>query len=225
MAESHEEQFERISGIVQQSILKGYPNPTREGCPGDAAVREVASRSELKEDALWQHITHCSPCYAEFLRIKEEIRAGAERHRATTRRRLLTAGGVLLTTGLAAVVVRERENRVKVIEVDLQNFENYRGVGDGTTPSNHSSIGLPRGRIHLVLLLLHGSATGTYRVQLWSDPASLPLISKNVDSISSGGRERLETDLDVRLTRGDYTLGIRNDGREAWRYVPVHVMN
>lgn len=74
MAETPEQKYERLRLAVQEAILRDYPNPERKGCPDSARVREVAWRDELIKDAVWQHITHCSPCYAEFLEFKEEWR-------------------------------------------------------------------------------------------------------------------------------------------------------
>jgi hypothetical protein len=74
MAETPEQKYERLRLAVQEAILRDYPNPERKGCPDSALVREVAWRDELIKNAVWQHITHCSPCYAEFLELKEEWR-------------------------------------------------------------------------------------------------------------------------------------------------------
>jgi hypothetical protein len=74
MAETPEQKYDRLRIAVQEAILRDYPNPERKDCPDNALVREVAWRDELTKDAVWQHITHCSPCYAEFLKFKEEWR-------------------------------------------------------------------------------------------------------------------------------------------------------
>jgi hypothetical protein len=222
MAESPEEQFERFRNIVQNSILKAYPNPNREGCPGEAVVREVAARKELHTDDHWQHITHCSPCYSEFLRFKDEFRTAAARRTSTTRRRVVVATGILVTTGVAAFVFRERENRVHLVEVDLQNYATYRGVGEGTP--RDSRIRMPRGRVHLVLLLVPGAVAGQYDIQLWSDPTRDPILVRKAQSATRNGREALQTDLDLRLRPGTYMLGVRNDDR-SWRYYPVEVFD
>ena len=70
MAETPREKYERLQRAVQEAILRDYPNPEKIGCPGSAVIREVAFREELTKDAAWEHITHCSPCYAEFLQFK-----------------------------------------------------------------------------------------------------------------------------------------------------------
>jgi hypothetical protein len=74
MAETPQERYDRLRRTVQDAILSNYPNPNRQGCPEIAMIREVAFREELTKDEAWEHITHCSPCYADFLRFKEEWR-------------------------------------------------------------------------------------------------------------------------------------------------------
>jgi hypothetical protein len=74
MAETPQEKYDRLRKALQEAILRDYPNPDRIGCPGDTMVRDVAFREELTKDVVWEHITHCSPCYAAFLRFKEEWR-------------------------------------------------------------------------------------------------------------------------------------------------------
>jgi hypothetical protein len=74
MAETPREKYERLQRAVQEAILKSYPNADRVGCPESTTIREVAFREELTKDSVWEHITHCSPCYGEFLKFKEEWR-------------------------------------------------------------------------------------------------------------------------------------------------------
>lgn len=78
MTESPEEKYRRLQSEIQRAILRSYPNPERQGCPGDAAVRNLAANpvsikveDETDEHGAWYHITHCSPCYASFLELRE----------------------------------------------------------------------------------------------------------------------------------------------------------
>src|SRR5579863_8916308 len=98
MAETPEEKYNRIAAAVQQTILNNFPNPNRVGCPGNARVREVAARRSIVEDDDWQHITHCSECYREFLDAKEEIRRRSRRART-----LGLIGGAALLILIGAV--------------------------------------------------------------------------------------------------------------------------
>src|ERR1700749_2983797 len=106
MAETPEQKYNRIAAAVQQTILNNFPNPDRVGCPGDARVREVAARTAIVEDDDWQHITHCSECYREFLAAKEELR------RISRRARTL---GLIGGTALLVIVA---------------TFAGYRYIGD-----------------------------------------------------------------------------------------------
>ena len=82
MSESTEEKYRRLQREIQGAILRNYPNPKRQGCPGDATVRNLAenpdgikAEDEADEQGAWYHITHCSPCYMRFLELREAGRA------------------------------------------------------------------------------------------------------------------------------------------------------
>jgi hypothetical protein len=76
------EMWTRVQRNLQEAILTSYPNPNRVGCPGTDEVRRLAMLSldlsielEDAEPERWEHITHCSPCYKEYL----DIRAGLKK--------------------------------------------------------------------------------------------------------------------------------------------------
>ena len=78
MSESTEEKYRRLQREIQGAILRNYPNPNRQGCPGDATVRSLAAnpdsikaKDEADEQGAWYHIAHCSPCYASFLELRD----------------------------------------------------------------------------------------------------------------------------------------------------------
>jgi hypothetical protein len=81
--ESTEQKYERIRLEIQNLVLSAYPNPDRQGCPGSSVVaylaRRVANWEDIEEEADYQHIMHCSPCYAEYLDAREELRASSDR--------------------------------------------------------------------------------------------------------------------------------------------------
>lgn len=77
--ETPEQKYERIRNHVQGGILREYPNPDRAGCPGAECLAEIAVRvadfdPNIEEDSRWQHVTHCSPCYGEYLNELERVR-------------------------------------------------------------------------------------------------------------------------------------------------------
>lgn len=77
MAESPEQKWNRVQKKIQQVLLTAYPNPNREGCPNGDGLSELARRAgddeSLDGDETWEHVKHCSPCYREFLAIREKI--------------------------------------------------------------------------------------------------------------------------------------------------------
>jgi len=94
MPESPEQISNEIQDLLQQAVLNDYPNPERKGCVGEQVVREVATRQMPVRDSAWEHITHCSPCYREFLGFRAEL--------ADARRRLVRRNRIVLVTALAA---------------------------------------------------------------------------------------------------------------------------
>lgn len=76
------EKWDRLKGQVQEGILNGYPNPRRDECPGAEVIHALAVRSAnidddaIEDDPQWQHVTHCSPCYGEYLAQFDRARAG-----------------------------------------------------------------------------------------------------------------------------------------------------
>lgn len=77
MNEPPEEKYRRLQSDIQRGILLGYPTPERRGCLDDAIVRELAKNpdsitdeDEVDKQGAWYHITHCSPCYANFLELR-----------------------------------------------------------------------------------------------------------------------------------------------------------
>jgi hypothetical protein len=58
--------------FIKRGILTAYPNPERIGCPGSEQLKETAKRTDydlLFAEPVWEHITHCSPCYREYSEI------------------------------------------------------------------------------------------------------------------------------------------------------------
>jgi hypothetical protein len=62
---------------------------------GEQVVRDVAARWLPVQDAAWEHITHCSPCFREFLGFRREL--------TDARKRLVRRNRIVLVSALAAV--------------------------------------------------------------------------------------------------------------------------
>src|SRR3954453_19981770 len=132
MGDTPEQKFEQISRAVQESILRNYPNPERRGCPGDEVVRSVAARTQLDADESWEHITHCSPCYAEFLAYKDELRTIRSRE-VRLRRRTFIGIAAAAAVGVPVVWVsrrREPSGEMLMAEWDLERYALSRGLNN-----------------------------------------------------------------------------------------------
>jgi hypothetical protein len=85
--ETPEQQWYRLQREYQKAVQASYPNPERHDCPGADGLRDLAVRSarseDLEEDGQWKHVTHCGPCYQEYLELREGCRLG---HEATIQR-------------------------------------------------------------------------------------------------------------------------------------------
>lgn len=99
-----EEQFKEM---LQQGVLKHYPNPERKGCLDSMTLQDIAQQRLPHEDERWGHISHCSPCYREFLdnrnRFLEERMTGRARKRAVIAITVIVAVGAMIA---AILIVR-----------------------------------------------------------------------------------------------------------------------
>ena len=101
--ESPEAKFDRLKKQLQDSILRDYPNPERKGCTDGAVLKELAGRTldePIEDDPHWQHVTHCSECYRDFLALNLEFR-----RQAKTRHQLRLGMAVAILVVLAASVL------------------------------------------------------------------------------------------------------------------------
>jgi hypothetical protein len=78
MRETPEQKWSRVQEKIQEAILTSYPNPNRDGClDGDGLAdlaRRAAELGTLEGDDGWEHVTHCSPCYKEYLAARDQVR-------------------------------------------------------------------------------------------------------------------------------------------------------
>ena len=70
--ETPSQKWSRLQNQIHCGISRAYANPERNGCINDSGIRELARRAAVFDDSIeddpdWKHVTHCSPCYAEYL--------------------------------------------------------------------------------------------------------------------------------------------------------------
>jgi hypothetical protein len=223
MEDATEQRYERLRGAIQETILRNFPNPERKGCPGDAMVREVAGRRQLLEDDAWQHITHCSPCYATFLQYKNDFR----RVRRGQGLKILLGAVTFVVFGASITVYEVRHHGdpseisdrgiFETATVDLRNASSKRGT-EGQLP-NSPQLFLPRKRLALTIYLPFGSEPGNYDVRLLR--LGQPVIIARADAKLEQGITALRTRMDLSpLVPGEFMIGVRQ-GTWNWNDYPV----
>ena len=223
MAETSEEKYNRIAAAVRRTILENFPNPDRVGCPGDGKLREVASRRTVTEDDDWQHITHCSPCYAEFLEVKEEIRRSGARART-----LGVIGGaavLILLAGLfgyrylAGPRISEQTANV-AFEPATLNLSDSSVSRGGESAAQKDVPVLLRRRLNLTIILPFGSEPGAYQFELVSGNGRVLKAGDTIAKLRNGSTS-LNTRIDAAdYPVGDYRIGFRQQSF-AWAFHPV----
>ena len=222
MAETPEQKYNRIAAAVRQTILNEFPNPNRVGCPGEAKLTEVAARRTIVEDDDWQHITHCSPCYAEYLAVKEESRRAGRR--AGTLRLIAEPLCHWLSPGLSVMSTwgsqRRRDQSSPVrLRPRLSTFEKAPArAGDQNSPQRD-----------IPMLSCCSATESPSNSSLWKRASRYQiefrdnndrLINKAEAQASiSGGETSFKTAVDLsRNSAGDYTVGLRQQSFNWVRY-------
>jgi len=216
--ETPEQKFEQISRAVQESVLRNYPNPERRGCPGDEVVRSVAARTELQADDAWEHITHCSPCYAEFLAYKDQFRRERQRAVRVRRRTLIGLAAAAIVAIPVVVISRHDSGDVIIAEWDLERHAPSRGVEDDQNRLPFRAP-LKRGRIRARLPL--GTDEGIYQIEVRRTEEGPALKTATGNAQIVDGHTILPFEIDLSdLPAGSYFAAIGGHGK-SWRVQPL----
>ncbi len=212
--ESFDAEFERVKRQLQDAILRDYPNPERKGCPGDAALKELAAgpfdEAALESNPHWQHVTHCSECYCEFLEFRADVKREAQARRI--RSWLLAALLVLCVVG-AFFGVREfqRTNRPRIAELTFRRRVVYlEGVTRSAEPKGEEqALIFEREPEELTIRLPLASPEGTYEIQI-EKTAGNSLLAASGAAEMENGITAFTIKLDFsKLEPGDYFMCVR----------------
>ena len=226
MAETPEQKYNRIAAVVQQTILDSFPNPDRVGCPGVERLGMVAARPVIVEDGDWEHITHCSPCYEEFLSAKEQARQSGHRTRILG----LIVGVAVLLSLLAAIPAYSYLKNAGIIAplysaklesatLDLKDSSGTRG--DASIIPKDVPI-IQHRPLELTIILPFGSEPGSYQYQLLNSDGRI-LMSGDATASTINGSTVLDARLDTsRFAAGDYRIGLRQRSFD-WVFHPFRI--
>jgi len=77
--------FERRSkdllDFARSYLSEAFPNPVRQGCPPDAALRSLAFNPIEGELALTEHLACCSPCFIRYGELLAELKSQREKEK------------------------------------------------------------------------------------------------------------------------------------------------
>lgn len=222
--ESPEAKFDRLKKLLQDSILRDYSNPERKGCSGDAILKRLAEKpwdEAIENDPHWQHITHCSECYREFLDFNNAYR----QHVKTSKARVITTVAVAaVVVVLALLTVLPRGS---LLSKRPQNAELAYVKRTVNIPSMQRSAGgealqpllLERRPLELTVELPVGSKAGRYEVQFKNE--SRTLLSTASEAGTKDGTTSFVVNANLsEFEPGNYSIVVRQVPF-GWNYYPV----
>ena len=205
---------------VRRAIQTAYPNPDHLGCPTPQALAHMARRKLPITPEEQNHIFHCSPCFATYLAVRNQIR----RSRIIRLSTIWTCSTVLLV-GLTVYTYSQRPLSPPpqfATAFNLQERPVFRGTQSAVI--HPSPFVMPRGIVHLSLTLPLGSQAGMYQVQICRDTNTKALLTTSgAAAVRTDGATVLNVNVNsASLQEGRYALGIRQDDGE-WSYSPLRV--
>jgi hypothetical protein len=165
------------------------------------------------------HLSHCSPCFNEYMAFREEARRSGRLRMAA----VAAAAAIVVIVGAIWLVYRsvgphhDTNVTYQANSLDLREKSALRGAE--ANPSG-APIELPRGALALSIYLPTGSEPGKYQVEIVEQPGK-PLIGAEGTATLRDHIAVLEVKVDLeRLHPGLYLVDIRQAGWSC-TYYPV----
>lgn len=70
--------------FARSYLSEAFPNPDRQGCPPDAALRAVAFNPTEGKPGVTEHLACCSPCFRRYGELLAEFKSQEEREKGFT---------------------------------------------------------------------------------------------------------------------------------------------
>jgi hypothetical protein len=237
--ENAEQSFNRAKEILQEAILRDYPNPERRGCPGSEALKGLASHDlPQSSNPAWDHVTHCSPCYGEFLAFRELKKKASNRARVQRRFALATAAALILASGVWIFLHRSpkvnggqdaQKQAPQILAratkrpayLDFESVRTNRGAVD--TPDHPRQYALPLEDLDLKIRLPIGSEDGAYQLEILPEPGQPPVASGKGTATLEDHSVFLRTQINLHgLKTGKYYIAFRRLNEE-WTVLPLNL--
>jgi hypothetical protein len=70
--------------FARSYLLGAFPNPDRQGCPPDAALRALAFNPTENQSGVTEHLASCSPCFRRYGELLAEFKSQKEKEKGFT---------------------------------------------------------------------------------------------------------------------------------------------
>ena len=200
-----EEKSKDLLDFARNYLSNAFPNPDREGCPPDTALRSLAFNPKESQPSVTEHLAACSPCFRRYSEFLAELKAQREAAKRFSWGRILAwtrVHPVLVGTAAVCALLIAIGAGLLLRRSRLPNTppaETHRTPAS-VEPLNSAVVYAPFGLDLSALSRVRGSessATVPQRLAVPSSPLdltlTLPLASK-------------EGPYDLRVTSGDRTF-------------------
>jgi len=69
-----EKKDNELLDFARTYLSESFPNPERQGCPPDGALRSLVVNPNLTETLVTEHLASCSPCFARYSELLADLR-------------------------------------------------------------------------------------------------------------------------------------------------------
>src|SRR6266851_4308206 len=204
-----EKKSRELLDFARSYLSEAFPNPDRQGCPPDAALRSLAFNPRESESTVTEHLAVCSPCFRRYTELLAELKSQqrAEERSSWTRISVwsrahpLLVGAALVFVLFIAIGASLLLNRIRV--PNPPPLDTHRGP-NSVQPVNPEVAYSPFSLDLSALSPVRGaeSATGTQRrVHVPSSPLDLTLTLPLASP---------EGHYDLKLTSGSETVWLKS---------------
>ena len=85
-----EKKGKHLLDFARSYLSEAFPNPDRQGCPPDAALRSLAFNPNESVPAVTEHLAGCSPCFTRYAELLAELKSRREAEEGLSWRRIYT---------------------------------------------------------------------------------------------------------------------------------------
>jgi len=101
-----EKSDKHLLDFARSYLSEAFPNPDREGCPPESALRSLAFNPKQSEPTVTEHLAACSPCFRRYAELLAELKTQQQAERSSWTRisAWSKAHPVLAATALACAL-------------------------------------------------------------------------------------------------------------------------